>query len=289
MAREEFYLDLPDVRLATWLYRPAAAGSHPLIVMSHGLGAVKEMGLDHYAEIFRDAGFACLVYDHRNCGGSSGEPRFEYDPWRQVNDMRDVITLAVNLPGIERERIGLWGTSWSGGHVLVVGATDPRVKCIVAQVPTISGFDNSQRAMPAEKMSAFFAEFGPERARRLKGGAPTYVRISGEGSDGDQWSTEAGRDTPYSKQMTLMTRELRLAYEPGVYVRRIGPKPLMMIVASGDVRTPVDLQLAAYETALEPKRLLIVDGHHYSVYTDRLAEAAQAAADWFSIHLSLKS
>src|SRR4051812_41466449 len=113
--------------LDAWFYRPdQGTGPFPVVVMSHGLATLKAMGLDAFAQVFCDAGFACLVYDHRNFGSSEGEPRNELNPWAQVHDMRDVISYARNLPEVDPERLGLWGTSFSGGHVLVVSALDRR-------------------------------------------------------------------------------------------------------------------------------------------------------------------
>jgi pimeloyl-ACP methyl ester carboxylesterase len=283
--RKEITIKVDRVRLAGWFYRPEGRGPFPVIVMSHGLGAVKEMGLDQFAERFSQAGLACLVYDHRNCGGSEGEPRFEFDPWQQINDMRDVVTYAQSLPDVDADRVGLWGTSWSGGHVFVVAATDRRIKCVVAQAPTISGYRNTIRAIPADKYSAFLQEIYQERRARANGSAPTVVRISAEGSDGDAWSRVAGQGTPYKNAMTLLSRELRMAYEPGVYVPRIAPTPLLMVLAKHDVRCPIDDQLAAYQQACEPKQLVLIDGGHYSPYVDKLPEAATAARDWFVKHL----
>jgi fermentation-respiration switch protein FrsA (DUF1100 family) len=99
-------------------------------VFTHGFSAVKEMYLDKFAEVFATAGLGALVFDNRNFGASGGEPRQEIDPWEQVRDYRDAITFAETLPETDADRIGIWGPSYSGGHVLVVGAIDRRVKCV---------------------------------------------------------------------------------------------------------------------------------------------------------------
>jgi hypothetical protein len=283
--RTDHRIILKDAELAAWLYRPEDVANPPLVIMSHGLAAVKEMSLDKTAEILCAAGIACLVYDHRNTGSSSGEARNHMDPWVQINDMRDVITYGEGLPGIDATRIGLWGTSWSGGHVIVIAATDRRVKCVVTQVPTISGMRNTLRAIPADKFSAFLEELYEERRRLARGEPSTYVRISAEGSDGSTWSSVAGKDTTYQNTMTLLTRELRMAYEPGVYLPLIGPTPLLMILAKRDVRVPTDEQLAGYASAREPKKLVLLDGGHYDPYTALLPQAAAAARDWYLEHL----
>ena len=80
-------------------------------------------------------GIAALVFDYRNFGDSDGEPRQHLDPWEQIEDYRNALSFAETLKEVQQDRIGIWGISYSGGHVLVVGATDPRVKCIVSNIP----------------------------------------------------------------------------------------------------------------------------------------------------------
>jgi fermentation-respiration switch protein FrsA (DUF1100 family) len=83
--------------------------------MAHGFSAVKEMYLDKFAEVFAEAGLGALVFDNRNFGASGGEPRQEIDPWEQVRDYRDAITFVETLPETDADRIGIWGSSYSGG------------------------------------------------------------------------------------------------------------------------------------------------------------------------------
>src|SRR5262245_4854421 len=104
--------------LRGWHYLPEKrSGRVPTIVMAHGFSAVKEMYLDSFAEVFAAAGLAALVFDNRNFGASDGTPRQEIDPWRQVRDYRDAITFAETLPETDATRLGVWGSSYSGGHV----------------------------------------------------------------------------------------------------------------------------------------------------------------------------
>src|SRR5205814_7126096 len=131
-----------NVVLRGWHYLPQSAGPKPTVVMCHGYSAVKEMDLDRFAEVFAEAGIGSVVFDNRNFGASDGEPRQEIDPWQQMRDYRHAITYAGTLPTVDASRLGLWGSSYSGGHALVVGAMDRRVRCVVAQVPLISGHRN---------------------------------------------------------------------------------------------------------------------------------------------------
>lgn len=133
--------DAEGATLRGWLYRPRTGDSvAPVVVMAHGYNCLKEFYLDRYAEAVANAGHVVLAYDHRCFGDSEGEPRQELDPWVQVRDYRHAITFAQTLDGVDPDRIGVWGSSYAGGHVLVVAAIDRRVGCVVAQVPTISGW-----------------------------------------------------------------------------------------------------------------------------------------------------
>jgi pimeloyl-ACP methyl ester carboxylesterase len=107
----------------------------PLVIMAHGTSATVTMVADKYAEAFSRAGLAVLLYDHRNFGRSEGEPRQEINPWIQCRGYRDALNFAERLDSIDPERIALWWDSYTGGQVIVVGAIEPRVKVIVAQVP----------------------------------------------------------------------------------------------------------------------------------------------------------
>jgi uncharacterized protein len=121
MARRDIAFDAEGVTLRGWFYRAEdTEGRGPTVVMAHGFSAVKEMYLDAFAEVFAAAGLNALVFDNRNFGASDGEPRQEIDPWQQVRDYRHAITYAGTLDDVDSTRMGVWGSSYSGGHVLVL-------------------------------------------------------------------------------------------------------------------------------------------------------------------------
>src|SRR5258705_5759507 len=129
MARRDIEFDAEGVPLRGWFSPAEGAGwPGPAVVMAHGFSAVKEMYLDSFAEVFAAAGLNVLVFDNRCFGASDGEPRQEIDPWAQVRDYRDAITYLHTLPEADPGRIGIWGSSYSGGHSLVVAAIDRRGK-----------------------------------------------------------------------------------------------------------------------------------------------------------------
>src|SRR5712691_6651005 len=122
---------------AAWLFLPKAAAPGarvPAVAMAHGLGAVKEMYLEPFARRFAEAGVAALVFDYRGFGASGGEPRQRISPHDQMEDYRNALTWLSLQPEIDADRLGVWGSSFSGGHVIQVAAHDPRVKAVVSQV-----------------------------------------------------------------------------------------------------------------------------------------------------------
>ena len=295
--RSDIEFDAEGVVLRGWLYVPdGAAGPVPTVVMAPGFSAVKEMYLDRFAEAFAAAGLGALVFDNRNFGASDGEPRLEIDPWEQVRDYRHAITYATTRPEVDADRIGIWGSSYSGGHVLVVGAIDRRVKCVVGQVPLISGHRNARRIVRADFIAPVGAMFDEDRANRYAGKPPAMIPVVDADPmapsalptpDSYTWFTETGatRAPSWRNEVTLRSVEMFWEYEPGAYVPYVSPTPLMIVVAAGDHLTVCDLAIEAFEQAREPKRLVILPGGHFDAYVAGFDGAAGAAVEWFSEHL----
>jgi fermentation-respiration switch protein FrsA (DUF1100 family) len=297
--RRDIEFDAEGVTLRGWFYYPdSASGPVPTVVMAHGFSAVKEMYLDRYAEVFSAGGLGVLVFDNRNFGASDGEPRQEIDPWAQVRDFRHAITYVRSLPEVDRQRIGIWGSSYSGGHVLVVAAIDRRVRCAVSQVPLVSGYRNVLRLVRNDVVIQLRAQLEADREARFAGQPPGMIAVVSEDPttrpcalptpDSWQWFTETGRTRApaWRNEVTLRSIEMLMEYEPLAYIERIAPTPLLMVVAANDVLTPTDLALEAYNRALEPKRLVILPGGHFDAYTTDFELAAGVARDWFVEHLT---
>jgi fermentation-respiration switch protein FrsA (DUF1100 family) len=291
--REDIEFDAEGVTLRGWLHLPAGAtGPVPTVVMAHGLSAVKEMYLDSFAEAFAIGGLGALVFDNRNFGASDGEPRQEIDPWMQVRDYRHAITYAQTRSEVDAGRIGVWGTSYSGAHVLVLGAIDKRIKCVVSQVPVVSGFRNIQRLVRQDFLAPNRAAFDDDRAARYRGEPPAMVPVVDPDPlalsvlptpDSWEWFSETGktRAPAWKNEVTLRSVEMLSEYEPSSYLERISPTPLLMVVAAGDHLTPTDLALEGYQRAREPKQLVLLPGGHFDAYVKDFDTASAAARDWF--------
>jgi fermentation-respiration switch protein FrsA (DUF1100 family) len=297
MRRDVEFNTEDGVTLRGWLYLPdGAAGTVPTIVMAHGFSALKENYLDKYAEVYAAAGLGALVFDNRNFGASDGEPRQEIDPWQQVRDYRDAITHASGLAEVDESRIGIWGSSYSGAHVLVVGAIDRRVKCVASQVPLISGHRNARRLIRADVIAQVQEMFDADRRARLAGEAPGMIAVVSDDpsvpcalptADSFEWFTETARTRApdWRNEVTLRSVEMFMEYEPGAYIAYVSPTPLLIVVAAQDHLTVADEAIAAYAQALEPKKLVLLKGGHFDAYVKSFDEASGAACEWFAEHL----
>jgi cephalosporin-C deacetylase-like acetyl esterase len=152
MSRGDIEFQTHDhVTLRGWFYKPSSPTSNklPCLVISHGFSALKEMDLNTSAEYFTSKlPLSCLVYDNRGFGSSDvieGQPRHEIIPAVQCSDISDAITYAQSRTDVNADKVGIWGSSYSRGHVLWVGAVDRRVKAVLSQVPCVSGYDNFHR------------------------------------------------------------------------------------------------------------------------------------------------
>jgi len=138
-----------EQQCAAWLYLPERSSPPPVVILGHGLGAVRQMRLDAYAERFLAAGYACLVFDYRHLGDSDGEPRQLVDINEQLADWASAIAYARSRPELDPNRVVLWGSSFGGGHVLVAAARDQGVAAVVSQCLFTDGPASALAMSPA--------------------------------------------------------------------------------------------------------------------------------------------
>ncbi|UPK75281.1 alpha/beta fold hydrolase [Nocardioidaceae bacterium SCSIO 66511] len=172
----------PDA-CAGWLYEPDSAPPRtPVVVLGHGLGATREMGLAAYAERFCEAGYRALAFDYRHFGDSEGEPRQLLDLRRQLDDWTAAVHYARTLPGADPERVVLWGTSLGGGLVLSVAARDHRIAAVIAQCPFTHGIASAVKLGPTSSTKVLLAGLR-DLGAHLRHRKPATVRITGQRGD----------------------------------------------------------------------------------------------------------
>ena len=283
------------IDLSAWLFVPTHQTARmPAITMAHGYAGTKYHGIEPFAEAFAEAGFVVLLHDHRGFGESGGELSQDINPWQQITDWRRAISYLQERPEVDENRVGLWGTSYAGGHAIVLGATDKRVKAVVAQVPTIDGYASGLRRVPPEAVAELETRFAADERAQLRGEPPATQAIVSEdaattasykAADAVSFYLRPVPDGVWENRVTLRSTRWARMYAPGEFVDRVSPTPLLMLVADYDHIAVTDLALKAFERALEPKRLVIIKGGHFAPYLGEFPPASCAAIDWFKAHL----
>ncbi|WP_101949517.1 alpha/beta hydrolase [Mycobacterium sp. 3519A] len=269
-------------QIAAYLYRPEATdGAVPCVVMAHGFSATRDDGLPAYAEAFRDAGFAVVVFDYRHFGASTGEPRQLLDIGRQHDDYRAVVAWARRLDGVDPDRIVLWGSSFSGGHVLAVAAGDPRVGAVIARAPFPDPTPAMMKVPP--KTSARLLLLGlRDQWRAWRGPPPLLVPAGGApGTFAAMTEPDAkpGFEAivpPNSLWRNEFAARLMLRfpfYRPGRGTARLA-MPLLVCVCEDDTTTPPGSTIKAAHRAPRGELRRYPYGH-FAIYHDPKAKADQ--------------
>jgi len=265
--------------IEAWFYRPEGEGPFPAVVMGHGLGAVKVGGLASFAERFCREGFAAVVIDYRQWGGSEGQPpRDELNVPRQREDYTAAIGWAAAQPNLDEHRIFVWGTSFAGMHATALAASDNRLAGAIAQCPLVDGLAGSRLVRPSRSL-ALFATAIVDRLGSLLGRAPIYLPVNvapGEWGIADTSDALFGKKVMHPREPVdwhnrMAARSLLSipAHRPVRHARRINI-PILLIVAESDTQAPVGPALAVADRA--PKaELHRSKGGHYDVYDGGIA------------------
>jgi dienelactone hydrolase len=302
MERRDVEFSSEGTTVRGWLYVPDGAGPHPAVVLAGGWCYVRELVMPYYAHAFAERGIAALVFDYRNLGVSDGEPRQHLDPWMQIRDYQNAVSFLTAQADVDPDRIGAWGISYSGGHVVVLAATDPRVKVIVSQIPVVDGYENMRRvhgtmgyrrlwAAILEDRDARFAD--PAQRRHIPHATAEPDRDLSTWPFPETFHTFAAlksTEAPlYQNSSTVESVDLLLNYDIIPFARRVYDTPTLMIVAEGDDLTLWDLEIGAFHALPTAKKRLHVLPHttHMTLYSDqsKLQVAAREATDWFAEHL----
>jgi dienelactone hydrolase len=274
-------------RLSGDLFFPAGSESDdklPAVILCHGWGGVRWHLNQAYAPHFAAAGYVVLTFDYRGWGDSDSRlilkekmPKLDkskeatvrvqavrelVDPLDQTEDIINCLNFISGESRVDTKRIGLWGTSYGGGHVLYVAAHDKRVKCIVSQVPSMDS-----RGVPLALRKAPVKE-DIQRARGEIDPVPqgfTAFNLAG---------------TPY---VSRMANYAPVEFAPSLKI------PMMVIVAEKeelmDNRTH---GLLAYQRAKDhvPAKYEIMKGFtHFEIYSRGRLQAIELAVGWFNQHL----
>ena len=265
----------------------AFAGSRgrPCVVMAHGFGGTRDTALLGYAAGVAAAGLDVLLFDYRGFGASQGAPRQLVSYRRQRQDYHAAIAAARQLPGVDPERIVLWGTSYSGGHVIAVAAQDGRVAAAIALTPAMDGLaalaQIGRYAGPRQLLRAT-AHGSRDAARAVAGRAPHYVPIAGPPGSPAIISTPGAEEAytrmagPTWRNEVCARSALGVGFNrPTTFARRL-TRPLLVQVGTRDSVAPASAarRVVARAGRLAELREYPVD--HFDVYEGRWQEQALA-------------
>jgi uncharacterized protein len=177
----------------------ALAGPYgrPCVVMAHGLGGTRDCGLLPYAEGFAAAGLDVVVFDYRGFADSTGSPRQLVSYRRQRRDYHSAIAAARRMSHVDSERIVLWGTSFSGGHVVAVAARDNRVAAAISMTPAMDcavALAQMARSMSSREMMGAITNGLRDALRGAAGRAPHHVPLVGARGSGAMMSAAGAEE-----------------------------------------------------------------------------------------------
>jgi fermentation-respiration switch protein FrsA (DUF1100 family) len=275
-----------------WYYPVEGAGV-PLVILGHGLGATRELGLEPYALRFQAAGFAALAFTYRHFGDSGGSPRQLLDVERQLDDWAAALRHARTLPNIDPARIAIWGSSFAGGHVIEVAARDGHVAGVVSQCPFTDGLASIRVMKPASiaKTAVLAAR---DEVARLAGRAPVTVRLVGppgsaalmtapDAEPGYRALVPPGFD--FNDEVAARIVNRVGLYRPGRSAAKVSA-PILFCICDRDSVAPAEaaLRYAAQAPRAEIKRYPV---GHFDIYRGEPFEIAVADQTEFLVrHLS---
>lgn len=292
--REDADFTSNGMRCAGWLYRPDEQdGETPVVVMAHGFGGERSFRLPAYAERFAERGIAAFVFDYRGFGDSEGQPRQLISPKRHVEDW---LAALEHVDSLEYDSIALWGSSFSGGHVVATAArTDVDVSAIVAQVPFSDGRATTFHLVRKKGLGYGVRSVVAglrDQVRRLTGHEPYYVPITAEPGEFGVLNTPGAKEgfeaiVPEDRQMDNRCAA-RILVTVGMYrpvsVASEVDCPVFVVKAEEDLIVPPNT-VEKYIDKLEAEAIRLECGHFDPYLGETFEEVLEAEADFLEENL----
>ena len=292
--REDADFTSNGMRCAGWLYRPDEQdGETPVVVMAHGFGGERSFRLPAYAERFAERGIAAFVFDYRGFGDSEGQPRQLISPKRHVEDW---LAALEHVDSLEYDSIALWGSSFSGGHVVATAArTDVDVSAIVAQVPFSDGRATTFHLVRKKGLGYGVRSVVAglrDQVRRLTGREPYYVPITAEPDEFGVLNTPGAKEgfeaiVPEDREMDNRCAA-RILVTVGMYrpvsVASEVDCPVFVVKAEEDLIVPPNT-VEKYIDKLEAEAIRLECGHFDPYLGETFEEVLEAEADFLEENL----
>ena len=268
---------------------PSGGKKRPAIILCHGFCGIREILLPQFAEVFTQAGFVAITFDYRGFGDSDGE-RGRLIPEMQIDDIVTVINWAKEQPFIDKERVGLWGTSLGGGHVFGAAVKGGGVKCIVSQLAFADGEKNITHHMSSEEKKEFISTLEKLDAVKKASGREKFVSITRVLNDNESKKFFEENRTQYPDmdiKIPFLTVKEMLDYKPVQYAAQV-TCPSLIVVAEKDTVNPKEQGIELYNSVMhEDKQLYFVNNaRHYDTYSgEYFDEISAVETEWFKYYL----
>jgi uncharacterized protein len=295
VTRSQVWFSSQGVNCAGYLYRPANTdGSLPCVVLGHGTAGTMDR-LFGYAEQFAAAGLAVLLFDYRGWGMSDGEPRQVIDISGQLDDWRAAVRFARTVEGVDPERVALWGSSLSGGHVVTIAAEDPRIAAVVAQVPWFGDARTASQILRQllTKSTLKLVLAGIRVAIRGARGRPPYlVPIIGEPGETALFTGPEVKAALVAKGLGGSWRNEFAPrfifavprYEPAKLIERL-KMPLLVCVGDRDRETPADYVARVVDRAPRAELRRYAASHFEMYHGETLNRVLRDQTEFLRSHL----
>lgn len=292
VTRHDVTFDSRGDKCAAWLFLPDGVTNPPVVILGHGLGATREMGLDAFAHRFAQAGIAAMAFTYRHFGDSTGQPRQLLSIKRQLADWDSAIAHVKTRPGVDGTRIAIWGSSFGGGHAIIVAARHPELRAAVSQCPFTDGLA-SARALGPVGTARLMPTVGRDLLAMATRADPVLITLAGE--PGEKALMTAPDALPgylalvpegatFVNEVAARVAPTITRHRPGKAAKRV-KAPILFCVCDHDSVTPPEETLAYARTAPmgEIKRY---DAGHFDIYVGAAFEAVVAdQTDFLTRHL----
>ncbi|MBW2295177.1 MAG: alpha/beta fold hydrolase [Deltaproteobacteria bacterium] len=271
-------------RCAGWLYRPDTVENPPMVILAHGFAGERAFGLEGFAEAFAKNGYAAFVFDYRTFGDSEGSPRNNVDPLDHGQDWDAAIAHVRMLDGIDSNRIVLWGTSFSGAHVIMAAARDGKIAATISQVP-FSGMPKDAPRPPLTALLKIAAYALWDSLKTALTGRPCYIPVVGPPGSAAALTTpecEAGYralipEGEIFHNQTPAKALIKLArYDPLAVAGKV-TCPALVIAAEEDSLIPVE-QARSMSSRLPRGEFHTLRCNHFAPYR----------GEWFDANIRLQ-
>lgn len=290
--RQDVRFESGETYCSAWLYLPVGVERPPIVVLGHGLGAVREMRLDAFSERFAAAGIATLAFTYRYFGDSGGRPRQLMSVKRQLADWDAALDFVKGCADVDGRRVGVWGSSFGGGHAITVASRHPELLAAISQCPFTDGLA-STAALGVKGSLQVMPVLLRDFAARLLGRPPVMVPIAaapGQPALMNAHDALPGYLALVPKGMVFVNHVAArvlpeiMAYRPGRSASKV-KLPILFCVSTTDTVTPPEQTIALVRKAPHGETKLYAAGHFEFYMGDAFEELVKDQTQFLTKHL----